>query len=580
MVERREEGSGSGFLGRERTVAAVAILLVVASFWNSAVAEARILILWAIALAALGRWGERRTSPAQNALLGALAGVGLVHLVVAPGAGFPPAAQLIRIAALTAAIAAWAKSTGGAREERARASGETGRIERIFFSRPIFLVGLAGSLLTALFYALHFSAFRESPGAAVARMLSPAAYAAVFAGLGRMFLEPTAKRAARRILFVAPAAILALGAVRTGLMLRAQHRSERLFAKGDLQAALEWNRKALDLERALGFRAAANRLLLERARILDGLDRPAEALDTVLRRARARYLPPSEPLLRSLCDAYLTTSPLEEQIAALSHPLYLWRFDKVPLPEEKGERSLLLGLFARCGLLDRLLIEYAQNGLSHPLDFAYLQKSLAAARENSDPLQSVWRDYLLGVCEARLGENEAAAKRFRSVLERLPRYHNAIVWLERLGRPPAATARENSGTTGAVRTAGVIENAWMLGNHRWGLNVDDALWTALEMRPGRYELRFEVAGKAAAGDWPILSVYLDGVLVLDRPIRSARWTFVNLDKRFVGDTCHKLVVGFANDIYRRVNGRIVNRNLYLRRVVIVKLGRDKKGPKQ
>ncbi|MBM3335630.1 hypothetical protein FJY63_13305, partial [Candidatus Sumerlaeota bacterium] len=120
---------------------------------------------------------------------------------------------------------------------------------------------------------------------------------------------------------------------------------------------------------------------------------------------------------------------------------------------------------------------------------------------------------------------------------------------------------------------GRIENSQTLGNHFFGLNVDDALWTGVEFRPGRYRLSFEVAGVPAEGEWPILTVHLDGVLKCEQPVKARfpTYTAITIEIESDRDECKRLVVGFANDFYAVVAGRSVNRNLYLRRVIIERL---------
>jgi hypothetical protein len=111
----------------------------------------------------------------------------------------------------------------------------------------------------------------------------------------------------------------------------------------------------------------------------------------------------------------------------------------------------------------------------------------------------------------------------------------------------------------------------MLGNLRYGLNLDDSLWTALEVRPARYAFEFEVKARPAEGEWSILQVYLDDSLVHEQEVRTRDWTVATIEARFEADGCHRLLLAFDNDLYKIVDGRELNRNLYFRQVTIREL---------
>jgi hypothetical protein len=537
----------------------VGALLVLASWWSSATTCLRVLVLWVIALGVFGQWGQRRLSDSSRAILAALIGAGMVHLVVLPASGQPLTVLTVKAIIFLAALASLPRQVSG-EECAAKPFAKWNRY---------VAAGVAVSAAMGVLYVCAIVPARNAPTATFA-ILAPLAYVLIFGSVACHYQRPKQRQYLVRLLLAVPVTIAALSATQFLLLGITKQRAERAFQRDELNWALHWNTVSLAINERLRIRVADDRLLLQRMLIYDALDQPANALDTLIRRCRFRYPPPDDTMLRALSEAYLATSPLDAQIVALSHPAYLWRWDNLPLPENLRERSVFLGLFVRRGLLDRLLIEYAQHGLSDGLDFGYLLGSIKP-QSFADPNSETWAHYLSGVCQARLGRRDAACDHFRRVLSRWSGYHNAQVWLERLG----ATGESQLSTKTTSSPVGRIANTQMLGNHKWGLNVDDALWTALEVRPGRYALHFEVNGLPAEGEWPILTVHLDGALVLEQPVRTQTWTTATWETQFDRDACHRLVVGFSNDILKTVGGREINRNLYLRQIRITKIGRDK-----
>jgi len=541
---------------------AATVLLLFASWWNNATASLRILFVWLLALAVLGRWGQQRLSDLQRAVLAALIGLGVIHLVVLPTAGQPMAAVAAKTVFLLMSLLSLGRQTFGREHPFAK------------WNRCV-AAGIAVSALLGLLHAFNILIVANTLAATVV-IFMPLAYVLIFGLLASHYRNPKQQQILVRLLLVVPVIIPLLAMTQFLFLGIIKQRADRSLQRDDLESALRWNTTSLAINGRLRIGVAEDRLLLQRARILDGLDRPTGALEVLLRRCHLLYPAAEDPTLRLLSDTYLTTTPLESQIVMLSRPTALFYFDKLPLPKNLLERSLLLGLFVRYGLFDRLLIEYAQGGLGEGFDFGYLRRSLDMLPPGGDKNNETWVKYFRGICEARLGRRDAAVANFRQVETRWPQYHNARVWLQRLG---AGTDRSvNNPATGP--SVGRIENAQMLGNHRGGLSVDDALWTALEMRPGRYGFEFEVRGLAAEGEWPILQVYLDGTLVLEEPVRAQTWTTVKWEADFDDDACHRLVVGFPNDILKKVGDRIINRNLYLRQIRIAKIGRDKAGARE
>jgi len=539
------------------------VLLVVTSWWNSATVAVRILLLWLTAMGVLGPWGRRNLGGRHRAVLAALLGVSFVHLVIFPASGQPLLVSCAKVAVLLLAVASLAGQTVAATRS-ARVSATWNRLAAC---------GIAATVVMVLAYILTNPRAASVPIPTALAIFAPLAYVLVWGEIFRDYHEPARRPTVVRLLLVTPVVIVALATTQMLLMGIAAQRSGRAFRGGENQSALEWNTAALAINDRLRIAAAGDHLLLQRAGILDSLDRPVDALSTMLRRGRNRYCAPEDKLLRSLCDAYLTTSPLENQIAGLSHPAYLGYFEQLPLPQSPFTRSFLLGLFARSGLLDRLQIEYAQRGLPEEFDFGYLRRCLALKVSSPNTDENTWADYFTAICDFRLGQRDQARQILQRIFAEWPNNHNAGVWLERLAVPDEA----GRGAQATTPTAGRIANAQMVGNHRWGLNVDDALWTALEVRPGRYAFDFDVSGLAAEGEWPILDVYLDGALVLEQPVRTRSWTVVRWETQFDRDGCHRFAVVFPNDINKVVEGRPINRNLYLREIRIAKIRRDNSG---
>jgi len=540
-------------------------LLVFASWWISATASLRILILWVIAQGVLGPWGQRRLSDCQRMILAALIGVGVVHLVIFPIASQPLFVVAAKIFVLLLAYVSLTSQILGGK-------GTTRPFDK--WNRYV-AAGVAVSGTTAILHACHALGTRAIPATA-AWVFSPLGYVLIFGFLASRYRDPGQRQPIVRLLAVLPVIIVAVATTQFLFLGIAKQRAQRSFQRDDLASALSWNTASLGINERLRIGLADDRLLLQRAHLLEVLGRPADALGALLRRYRVLYPLHEDAVLQRLCDTYFTTSSLEAQILAVGHPASLWRLDRLPLPENPDQRSFILGLFVRCRLLDRLLIEYAQHGLGEGLDFGYLLGSLESQSFKSDSNRETWASYLRGVCNARLGRRGAACEEFRHVLMSWPGYHNALVWLERLGGageslkgPQMATGKMPVPPAG--KFLGWVENAQMLGNHRWGLNVDDALWTALEMRSGRYMLQFEVNGLPAEGEWPILTVHLDGELVVEQPVRARTWTTVKWERQFDRDACHRLVIGFPNDILKQLGNRTINRNLYFRRLTIERL---------
>jgi hypothetical protein len=517
-------------------------------------------MLWIVALGVFGRWG-RRLSDSQRAFLAALIGVGVVHLVIFPASGQPLAAVMAKALVVFCALLNLGIQT----------SDQEGSTKPFAKWNRRVAAGVAVSAAVGVGFACRILPMHSAVTAALL-ILAPVAYVLIFGAATGLFQRPSEQRFLVRLWLVVPLIIAGLSATQSLLLAITNQRAEQSLQRGDPRSALDWNAASLSVGERLRIPSVNDRLLLRQVRILDALDRPADALRVMLRRCRLQYPSPDDPQTRLLNETYLSTSPLQAQIDNVIDPSHLRRLDQLPLPKRLGERSLLLGLFARAGSLDRLQIEYAQHGLREGLDYGYLRRGL-----DSPSLQKgqseIWADYFRGICDARLGQRDAAAKDFRRVLARWPGYHNALVWLDRLGA--TASPPKKSKPTSAPLDR--IENAQMLGDHRWGLNVDDVLWTALEVRPGRYLLRFEVCGVAAEGEWPILTVYLDGALVLEQPVKTQEWSTANWEAQFDRDACHRLVVGFSNDILKTVGGRTINRNLYLSQVQIEQIGRDKAG---
>lgn len=562
MVDAREDNTApTARLSHGQWLSLMAAsLLVLASYWSSATACLRIVLVWAVGLVVLGRWGQRRLSESHRAFLAALIGVSIVHLAIFPTSGQPPAALIAKAIILAAAVLRLPGQTFGG----AGAARPFGAWNRYVAG------GLALSAAVGILLSFRVAAVNDAL-AAIPAILAPVGYVLLFGALHGCYREADQRPFLVRLLRAVPVAVAALALTQFGFLEITKKCAGQSLQRDNPSSALVWNTAATTINGRLRFRGVEDRLLLQRAHILDALDRPADALGVLLKRYRLQFPRPDDAMLQSLSGQYLSTAPLETQIVALSHPAFLWRFDRLPLPDDRAERSRLLGLFARCGRLDRLQVEYAQRGLREGLDFEYLLRCLRPPQFVGDESSRVWAEYFAGICQARLGQRDAARDSFRRVLSRWPNYHNARAWLERLG------ATSESPKDAALTSAPLnrVENAQMLGNHRWGLNVDDALWTALEATPGRYTLQFEVNGLPAESEWPVLMVYLDGAVVLEQPVRTQAWTTVTREAEFTLDACHRLVVGFPNDILKAVGGRTINRNLYLRRIQIAKIGRDK-----
>ena len=590
MAERTESAENrSDWVGGQWLCLLATGLLVLASGWSSATTCARIVLLWVVAVGVLGSWGQRSLGDTHRAFLAALLGVGLVHLVVFPASGQPLAVVAAKTAVLLLALSGLVvRSVGSVRPadisgsaEPGSAGGEAHAVQLAGRNRYVTLA-IVLSAAMAIYYARRLLAGQSVAHAAVVpAILAPPAYVLIFAKLVCDYRNAKRRGFVARLLLVAPVAATILAAMQLTALGIAERRAGRLFEEGETASALQWNATSLAVNGRLRIRATDDRLLLQRAQILEALGRPTEALGAMFRRIRNRFWRPDEPRLRSLCDDYLTTASLDEQIVELSHPNFVWRFDRLPLPDDPTERSLLLGLFVRSELLDRLLIEYAQNGLAESLDFDYLRRSLESRERRGDKDADTWTDFFIGVCDAQLGQGELAHERLRGVLARWPRYHNALVWLERLDKAPAgpgplrrsagilpASTSNQQPATDNVPQPGRIGNEHMLGNRRWELNVDDALWTGLEVRRGRYRLGFEVKGLPAEGEWPTLSVSLDGSLILEQPVKARDWITVEHELAFDRDGCHNLVVGFPNDLHKEIGDKIINRNLYLRQIVV------------
>lgn len=532
-----------------------AIVLLAASFENTATSCARVLLLWSVGLWIRGRWGRSHLSAKQRAFLTAVLGLGMVHLVLFPARDKAPLTEFAKHMIIWLPLLALI--------------GQAIRWVRWPAPFPHWNLCVVGFLFVSAGIAACQIAFpspdKPLPMTSHPAFLVPLAYLAIFGWIYGGYVEDSPRWRLLVWLEAVPLGVAAVAILQILLMGLGARRAESLYAQGDLEPALGWNQSALRVNERLRIRAADKRLLLQRARILDELDRPAEALQVMFRRTRETFWPPEDPAVRSFCNDYLTTAPLESHIAALSSITYLDRLEQTPLPESPSERTFLLGLFVRQGLLDRLLLEYTYCGLNGKLSFASLRQSLEQVPAAAVKTTGAWGDYFLGICDARLGRKDMARDDFRRVLNRWPNYHNACVWLERLS---------TSDTVPVLFPKSIITNAQMIGNHRWGLNVDDALWTALEVRPGRCSMEFEVSGLGVEGGWPILQVYLDGKIILDQPVRGKDWTRVRCEAKFDQDGRHLLVVAFPNDINRSVDGRNINRNLYFRQVMIERLGKN------
>lgn len=534
-------------------------LIVIASWWISAGDALRLFVLWVIALLILGRWGERRLEASHRSILAGLLGVGMLNVVIASNAGDSVVALGLRAMILTMALADLLPWPGAARSKAATPPPAVA-------TRSVWL--LAAFTLSVLAGAVFV--WRPPTGRAAQIScgliaLAPLAYYLVFRSLVRDHWTLANRETAASCLLALPPIILIISAAQIGLLAGTWYAAGTPETIEEYQRALKWNAVSLKVNQWVQSRTVEDRLLVERARNLAWTARNEESLEVLLRQRRNHYFPPGEPRLRALCEAYLSTGTLEEQIVALSHPRYLWRFDELPLSDDMELRSLMLGSFVRNGLLDRFVVEYVQGRLTKALDIAHLHSSLTALRLRSeDPNQCAQMDYLLGILTTWLGGYDQAREHFLAVLKTWPDYHNALVWLDRL--------RDKGDTTSTLPAAypptGRIAHHQFLGNQRYNLNVDDALWTALESRPGRYELALQVKGQPADGEWPVLAVYVDGVLALEEPVRSDVWTTETCSIEFESDGSHRLVIGFQNDMYRETDGRLINRNLYFSHLAV------------
>ncbi len=529
-----------------------AALLISLSWWNSAATALRILALWLVA-AWLFERAASRLSQGQTAFLASLTAAGVLHLILFPADGKPPGAVCANLAVLLIILSRLVRQAFPVNQR----------------SKPFphwnrwLAAGVGVSGLLALLLLHKASSGRPLSLADSVTILAPLGYLLLIGEVAGAHRDATRRSLVQRSLFWCPCLAVCVTVGQMLAMGIEARRSRMELASGSPTQALRRNAAAMQFNSRLRLAAAENQLLLTRARILHLLERPDAALAALLKRRRNLFLPPTDPALRRLCDDYLSTRPLEPHIAALSHPSSLWRFERLPLPKDDVERSFLLGLFARRGLLDRLLLYDAQYGWAENLDFGYLLESLERAEPQADSNAAAWQAYFKGICAFRLGLAEAARGEFQQVLAHWPDDHNAHVWLERLDALAA-----DAPSTVSRTTTGRIANARMIGNHRWGLNLDDALWTALETRPASYRFQFIVRGLAGEGEWPILQVYLDGQRVLEYPVQTDQWATVVWEARFETDGHHRLVAAFANDINKTVKGRRINRNLYLREIRI------------
>ncbi|MCX8038569.1 MAG: hypothetical protein N3D11_16250 [Candidatus Sumerlaeia bacterium] len=530
----------------------VAALLISLSWWNSAFTAMRILALWLVA-AWLFERAPARVSEGQMAFLAALVAVGVVHLILFPAAEKPFAAACASLAVLLSILSGFVRQAFPATQNA-----------KPFPHWNRWLAAGVGASALLLLLSLYRASAGRPPGAADSvTILAPLGYLLLMGEVAAAYRDTTRRPLVRHCLFWPPCLAVCVTVGQMLAMGIETRRSAMELAGGSPAQALRQNTAAMGFNSRLRLPPAENRLLLMRARIFDRMERPDAALAALLQRRRNLLLPPTDPMLRQLCDDYLSTRPLEPHIAALSHPSSLWRFEQLPLPKDAAERSFLLGLFARRGLLDRLMLYDAQYGWSENLDFGYLLESFEQAGREADSDAAAWLAYFKGICAFHLGLADGARSEFHRVLAQWPDDHNTHVWLERLGDPAPDTS-----ATGPRATMGRIANERMIGNHRWGLNLDDALWTALEVRPESYRFHFEVRGLAGEGEWPILQVYLNGQRVLEQPVQTDKWTSVAWQMRFEADGHHRLVVAFANDVNKTVKGRRINRNLYLREIRI------------
>lgn len=542
------------------------VLLILAARWAAATTVLRMVGLWVIALAVFGRWGRQRLGDGHRAVLAGLIGVGGAHLVLFPTAGLSGQETGVKFSFVILTVYGLA-----ALHRRLKASdippaqdGTDKALVRVLTSHAVLWISVAGPVMCGVLTLM------TDPTPLLA-IWAPLAYFAIFVRLAYDYRVTARQRPVVSLFRAAPPAVAAVIVFQIVLLVLAERRAldaERQSGTqlgGLVYKALGEIETAMAVNDRLRLRDVEDRLLLKHARILSRVERQEDALEAMLRRQRNRSWAPQEPLSRSLWDAYLTTAPLDRQIIALSHPLYLWRLDELPLPQDPQERLFLLELFAANGLFDRLLVEYMQGRLTELL-----------ATSDAGSLREILHLYAKGVLRWRTNRGANWSSEiwaayfegsFSRVLKAWPDYHNALVGQYRL-----AKRRPAEYPAPAPPAYGRIENAQMLGNHQWGLNVDDALWTALEMLPGRYAFHFEVAGKPAANEWPVLSVHLDDALLLEEPVRSETFTTVTCAAEFDTEGCHRLVIGFSNDIYKQLGGTTLNRNLYLRRMTIERQG--------
>ena len=234
-----------------------------------------------------------------------------------------------------------------------------------------------------------------------------------------------------------------------------------------------------------------------------------------------------------------------------------------------ADDAILLLLFLRKGFLDRLWERYATSGFPEMADLAAYEDALDSFSLRQ-PARAAEAQFLVGVVRFRTGDYPGSLEAFRKVLEAQPDHANAITYVERLAAIQGQTDLLST-IRGRSRR---IAPEMMQGNRRWGFNVDDTLWTALEVNPGRYGISLSVRGTPALGVAPQLSVFLGNT---DKPlfqgtISSTDWTTVTLQETFASEGCHRFLLSFDNDFYgRNSQGVLENRNLEFRGAGIERL---------